>query len=133
MPTTPRGLPYPSPTGVAPDVPYYMQQLAEEVESKFLEHTHGSARRMHLALNVTASGGGITTDSSGYITVVHGAGFTPRAVFALPMAGGVTLGHVIAADGFTSTTVRLRFANYTTNTILDTATIGGNICLLCFQ
>jgi hypothetical protein len=34
MPNTPAlSLPYPPPTGVAPDVPYYLQQLAEAVEA----------------------------------------------------------------------------------------------------
>lgn len=34
MPTTPSlAIPYPPPTGVAPDVPYHLQQLAERVET----------------------------------------------------------------------------------------------------
>lgn len=38
MPTTPTlALPYPPPTGVAPDVPYYMQQLAEATEAEVVK------------------------------------------------------------------------------------------------
>ena len=50
---------------------------------------------------------GVTTSSTGYYTVTHGAGFTPTAVAVTP----ITIPYQVCTDSYTSTTFRVRFAS----------------------
>jgi hypothetical protein len=103
MPNTPKyALPYPSP-GVAPDVPVYMQQLAEGVEAKTVgSSTAKSGKRMHWGSAT------VTTDSGGMATVTHGAGFTPTVVVLQLARATGNLYTDIAVDSITATTFRCR-------------------------
>jgi hypothetical protein len=68
----------------------------------------GSSRTLHIG------SAAVTTDASGYVTVTHGAGFTPSVVIAIPnTTGGVAFSAVYGVDTFTSTTFRLRMNGVT--------------------
>ncbi|MGL4178289.1 MAG: hypothetical protein ACRCSN_19715 [Dermatophilaceae bacterium] len=71
---------------------------------------------------VTNAGG--TTDASGYITLTHAAGFTPRAITAYNTSGGTSAGHPVTVDNITLTQARFRFANWQTGGALVSAGTG---------
>lgn len=99
MPLTPAyDLPYPDPDDT-PDVPYHVQQLAEATEA--LVQGHSSGRSFWDARTVT-------TDASGFVTVTHGAGFTPTVALAMLARATGALYADIVGDTLTATTVRLR-------------------------
>lgn len=103
MPNTPKyALPYPGP-GVAPDVPVYMQQLAEAVEAKTVgSSTAKTGKRLHWGF------ASLSTDAGGFATVTHGAGFTPTAVFLQLFRATGSLYTDLACDSVTATTFRVR-------------------------
>lgn len=81
MPNTPKyALPYPPPTGVSPDVPYYMQQLAEGVEAQldYARDPHHAIIRPNVTQSVpNATGTRMVTNvttSVESMTVNHAAG-----------------------------------------------------------
>lgn len=94
MGSTPNGLPYPD-LGVAPDVPYWMQQLAEAVEARISDKVFVKEYTTGVPV-------------SGYVTVTHTAGFTPKAVFAQLKTPACDIATV---DNLTSTTFRVLLVN----------------------
>lgn len=91
MPSTANGLPYPD-NAATPDVPYWLQQLADAVEARI--------RKPFYAALYNTSG----SDANGTRTIVHGAGFTPTSAVATS-----TGGHQVAvvAGSFTATTLQV--------------------------
>lgn len=83
-----------------------------------LGQTAGGHRRRHVAQFTPGN-----TDASGYVTITHGAGFTPAMVIVTPRAA-TTLGYLIGADNYTSTTVRLRFGNWSAGGLLVSGATG---------
>lgn len=121
MPNTPvLALPYPSGTS-ADDVPADMSALALAVEVKALGHTAGTAKRVHVAVNLTG-----TTDANGYCVFSHGAPFTPRVCQVVIARSAVSLGYLISVDTMTSTQVTGRFGNWSAGGVLASATLGTN-------
>lgn len=128
MPTTTDNGTYPLPTGTdPPDVPYWLDQLAQTVENKALIHNSTTRKRVHLAVGL-----GGTTDANAYLTVTHNAGFVPRIVIPQCMNVGVHLGVPFAVGAVTSTTAVLRFFNWTSANMFNNAAVSG-IALLCFE
>lgn len=98
MPETPNGLPYPPGTGVPPDVPYWMQQLAEALDPSVADTnwqslTWGSGwidhagrppfvRRVGRLVMLRGQGAGTT----GTPMVTLGVGYRPAASFIIPCA-----------------------------------------------
>jgi hypothetical protein len=72
----------------------------------YLKQTAGAAKRVH-----RQDFGGGTTDSVGYLTVTHTAGFTPTAVQVAGRNPANSFAVFWAADSFTATQTRLRFMN----------------------
>jgi hypothetical protein len=108
----------PEPTD-PPDVPYWIKELADDVDEKALMHTAGVRRRIHFQ---TYAGG--TTNSSGYVNVNHTAGFTPRAALIVPMAPGTSFANPWGVDVLTSTSCRVRFGSHDVNGPLNTLPTG---------
>lgn len=79
---------------------------------------------LEAAATFIRTGANGTTDANGYITLNHNAPFTPRVVQVVTTVNGATLGYALATDQITSTTVRVRFANYTAGGLLQSASIG---------
>lgn len=129
MPTTPqRGYEYPDPA-ISPDVPYWLQRLAEQLDVDVqqvvtdlaaltstatdhgvrldtLEVKVGNVNDVHLGSgDVTISGG------AGFATLTHGAGFTPTHVFVAQSDPAGDFAVPWGVDSFTSTTCRVRFLN----------------------
>ena|SRR2546425_1887279 len=77
---------------------------SSDLNTLVVQAAPGSSRTLHIG---TFSG---TTDSSGYITVTHGAGFTPTVVLVTwttsGLGGGV--GPFMGADSIGATTFRTR-------------------------
>lgn len=94
MPATPNGLPYPD-LNATPDVPYWLQQLADAVEARINKAIRGTT------FNSPSAG-----SASGYRTITHGWPFTPSGVVVTPQSGLQFL-----TDTYTSTTFRLRILN----------------------
>lgn len=104
MPSTPNGLPYPD-NAATPDVPYWLQQLADAVEARI--------RKPFYAALYNTSG----SDVNGVRTVTHGAGFTPTSAVATSTGGHQV---AIVAGSFTSSTLQVQLltaagAPYTSN------------------
>jgi hypothetical protein len=128
MPTNTDNGTYPLPTGTdPPDVPYWLDQLAQAVENKALVHNSTTRKRVHLVVGLSG-----TTDANAYLTVTHGAGFTPRIVLPQIMNVGVHLGVPFAVGAVTSTTAVLRFFNWTSANMFNNAAVSG-IALVCFE
>jgi len=86
-------LPHSDGTGGAADIRGLVAALGADQNRKF--HLGGPANQ--------------TTDSSGYKTVTHGAGFTPVWVFpSINETGGITMAGIYGTDTYTSTTFRIR-------------------------
>jgi hypothetical protein len=79
--------------------------------------TKGSTKRMHWG---TYSG---TTDASGFLTVTHGAGFTPSVAVASGAAPGSQFAAPDGVDSFTATTVRVRFFLWNTGGLAGSAAV----------
>lgn len=121
MPSTPaQALPYPAP-GDTPDVPYWSQQLAENVEAKALFQTSGSAKRQHIQ---TFPGG--TTDASGFLTFSHTAGFVPRAMTVINTAPGSSFAAYYGFDSSVTTgsSAKVRFQHASTTGTYNSAATG---------
>lgn len=74
-------------------------------------------KRSHWATYTTGN-----TDSSGYVTVAHGAGFTPSAVVVSAAVTTFASAHadaVLSCDSFTATTFRLRAVKTETGAVLS--------------
>ena len=85
MPTTPAlALPYPPPTGVAPDVPYYMQQLAEAVEAKLVP----AVKPDHALVRATVNQ---SLPDATTVTIVYGATLSSSGVTVNLAAGTLTV------------------------------------------
>ncbi|MBI1757972.1 MAG: hypothetical protein HYR62_01870 [Actinobacteria bacterium] len=84
-----------------------------------LTKTTSGSNRMHWG---TYSG---TTDASGYLTITHGAGFTPTVVLAISGITGGGPGALLGVDTITSTTFRIRVGSIT----VATAVTGYYLCL----
>jgi hypothetical protein len=108
--TTPLGIHYPISTD-APNEALGMSTMATDIDTLI---TALQAKPMAHWLFCNT----VTTDTSGYVTITHGAGFTPTVAFATP-SSPITSGATASifgfalCDTFTSTTVRVRclFAN----------------------
>jgi hypothetical protein len=121
MPTTPvLALPYPSGTN-ADNVPADMSALALAVEVKALGHTAGTAKRVHVQVNLTG-----TTDASGYCVFSHGAPFTPRVCQVTVARSALSLGYLISVDTVTSSQVTARFGNWSAGGALASVALGTN-------
>jgi len=128
MGATPGGIAYPD--GIEPtNVPLDMQQLAESVEGRALQHTAATGRkRVHVQTGLTG-----TTDSQGYLTVNHGAPFTPRLVQASINGNALSLAVVMSAGDYTATTVRVRFTNWSAGGLANAVPLNGALALVCWE
>lgn len=94
MPTTANGLPYPD-LNATPDVPYWLQQLADALELR------GYGKRAKWGTYATGA------LSGGFATITHNAGFTPTAVVVTLSTAGLQC----KVDNLTSTTFRIQIIN----------------------
>lgn len=71
-----------------------------------------------------------TTDASGFLTVTHGAGFTPAGAWAMTgnPAGSAAMVHGI--DSLTATTVRMRFTSTSAFGALASTAVAGRLFLV---
>ena len=77
---------------------------ATDLNTLVVQAAPGSSRTLHIG---TYSG---TTDATGRLTLTHGAGFTPTAVFfTINSAGGGNQTGIIGTETLGATTVVLRF------------------------
>lgn len=99
MPNTPaRALPYPPPTGVAPDVPYWAQALAEAVEAALVAVGRHDGGTGSAAVASLAAGGAVTVpitfeaglfSAAPVVTVTLSAGAAGTSTL-VPRVSGVT-------------------------------------------
>jgi len=126
----------PSPAGTftTPDqdesaqLDYWLQQLAAQVEAKVLGQTTGARARVHIQTGING-----TTDATGYVTVAHGAPFTPRAIHASIQRNGATLCVPISCDNITATQVTIRFTDWTTTNVANAKPLNSSLCLTCWE
>jgi hypothetical protein len=71
-----------------------------------------------------------TTDASGFLTVTHGAGFTPAAGWAFTTNPNASFASPWGIDTITATTVRLRFANVAGTGAAATTAVAGRLFLV---
>lgn len=72
-----------------------------------------------------------TTDTTGYLTVTHGAGFTPTIVLVTPISpiSGDSIFAQVIADSFTDTTFRIRCLGNTGSALNTIAVTGSFHCI----
>lgn len=73
-----------------------------------------------------------TTDANGYLTVTHGLGFTPSAVFLMGLNPATSFCVLWGVDTIGSTTFRCRFLNASTAGAAVSISVG-NQKALCFR
>jgi hypothetical protein len=88
---------------------------ASDLNTLVVQAAPGSSRTLHIG-----SGSG-TTDASGYLTITHGAGFTPSVVICFwsgqGLGGGPT--GVYGTDTYGSTTFRARWGGVSSATAVN--------------
>lgn len=70
-----------------------------------------------------------TTDANGFVTLTHGAGFTPSMVFAATSNPSGSFAVFWGADNITSTQVRLRFMNANGGFLVSLPVAGRLFCV----
>ena len=127
----------PSPSGTfntpdgdeSPQMDYWLQQLAAQVEAKMLSQTTGARARVHVATGLTG-----TTDASGYATFAHGAPFTPRVCQVVIARNAVSLAYLISSEVSGAANVIARFGAWNTTNILASASLGaGAITVISWE
>jgi hypothetical protein len=92
MGTTTKGIPYPEGTDRVMDGDNAMQAIAVKVDELLPRTLTGTS----------------TTDSSGYFTLTHNVGVTPKAAYVALNGTAGALWAVFFTDTFTTTTLRVR-------------------------
>lgn len=80
-------------------------------------------------LNVVLVSFSGTTDSSGFLTVTHNLGWTPRAVFPINQNPNTNFPVVWGVDSITTTQFRVRFMNASTAGLANTLATGPQMAL----
>jgi len=117
----------------APQLDYWLNQLAEQIEDRYVGKTDTAGRsRIHRARNL---GAGLTTDASGYITLNHGAPFTPTTITAHVTSNAATLLVPISTGDITATTVKVRFQSWSTGGNIAPAgtALNSSLTLVCYE
>lgn len=73
-----------------------------------------------------------TTDASGFLTVTHGLGWTPRAIFPINQNPNTNFPVVWGVDSVTTTTARIRFMNASSAGLANTLATGPQM-ILCIR
>jgi hypothetical protein len=71
-----------------------------------------------------------TTDVNGFVTVTHGAGFTPTGVWAVTTNPSASFALFWGVDNITSTQCRLRFMNASVAGPLNGLAVSGRLFLV---
>lgn len=126
----------PSPSGTyqTPDqdesaqLDVHLAALAAQVEKNTVSNTKGTRSRVHVAKNI-----GGTTDASGYLTVNHGAPFTPSVIQPSICKSGTTLAVPISVDNITATQVTVRFTQWTAVGAANVVPLNSSLALVCWE
>lgn len=106
-------LPYPPPTGVAPDVPFYLQQLAEAVEAKLLPAVKPDHAVVRSTVNQSIPDSTVTT-------IVYGSTESSSGVAVNLAAGTITVAkaglyQIQGAVSYSANATGIRYANVMVN------------------
>lgn len=124
--------------GDSPDGAQGLQDLAEAVDAT-LDGNLTLGANLTVPGNLTVSGSIIasdyihsvnfagTTDGSGFLTVTHGAGFTPAGGWAIATNSASAFTQVWGIDSIGATTVRLRWCLITANTSANSTAVTGRL------
>ena len=102
-----------------------MDKIDGELKSLNDKHT---ATDFKITLNLTG-----TTDADGYVTVNHGAGFTPRAIVPFIHKNATTACNPISVAAITATQVTVRCADVFAGGLAVTKPLNSALGLVCYR